>query len=114
MSDCTFCKIARGEVPAQVVFKNDELLAFEDINAVAPVHLLVIPRRHIATVNDLTDTDGELIGNMVLCARNLARQRKIAQSGYRVVVNCMSGAGQSVFHIHLHLIGGRAFQWPPG
>jgi histidine triad (HIT) family protein len=96
------------------VFENDELIAFEDITPVAPVHLLIIPKRHIATLNDVTDADAKLVGNMLLCARNLARERKVAEGGYRTVMNCMSGAGQSVFHIHLHVMGGRAFHWPPG
>jgi histidine triad (HIT) family protein len=114
MADCIFCKIAAGDIQAQVVFENDELLAFEDINPVAPVHILIIPKKHIETINDLTPADSELMGSMYLCAKNLASERGTAQSGYRTVVNCMSGAGQTVFHIHLHLLGGRGFQWPPG
>lgn len=114
MSHCTFCKIAKGEVPAQVVFANDELIAFEDISPAAPVHLLIIPKRHIATLNDLSPADAQVVGNMFLCAKNLARERNVSEAGYRTVMNCMSGAGQSVYHIHLHVLGGRAFHWPPG
>ena len=114
MADCIFCKIAGGDIQAQLVFESDELLAIEDINPVAPVHILIVPRKHIETINDLTSADSELLGNMFLCAKNLASERGISKSGYRAVMNCMSGAGQSVFHIHLHLLGGRVFQWPPG
>jgi histidine triad (HIT) family protein len=114
MADCIFCKIAGGDIQAQVVFENDEILAFEDVNPVAPVHILIIPKQHIETINDLTSANSELVGNMLLCARNLASERGISESGYRAVMNCMSGAGQSVYHVHLHLLGGRIFQWPPG
>lgn len=114
MSACIFCKIVDGEIPAKIVFESDELLAFEDINPVAPVHILIIPKKHVETINDLSPPDGELVGKLMICAKNLASERKIAQEGYRTVMNCMSGAGQSVFHIHLHLLGGRIFQWPPG
>lgn len=114
MADCIFCKIAAGEIPAKNVYESDSLLAFEDINPVAPVHILIIPKKHIETTNELAEEDKELIGEMTLCARDLAKERKIDESGYRMVLNCMSGAGQSVYHIHLHLLGGRVFQWPPG
>ena len=114
MSDCVFCKIAEGKIPAKKVFESDELLAFEDINAVAPTHVLIIPKKHIETINDLSSTDAALVGEMVLCAKNLASERNLSSDGYRVVMNCMAGAGQSVFHIHLHLLGGRVFHWPPG
>ena len=114
MADCVFCKIINGEISAQVVFENDELLAFEDINPVAPVHVLVIPKKHIETLNDLSSAEAELVGKLFVCARNLASERGISEGGYRTVMNCMSGAGQSVYHIHLHVLGGRIFQWPPG
>ena len=114
MADCIFCKITAGDIEAQVVFEDDELLAFEDINPVAPVHILIVPKKHIETINDLGRADSGLVGSMFLCAKNLASDRGISQSGYRTVMNCMSGAGQSVFHIHLHLLGGRIFRWPPG
>jgi histidine triad (HIT) family protein len=114
MADCVFCNITKGQIPAQAVFENDELLAFEDINPVAPVHILIVPKKHIETLNDLSESDAELVGKLFLCAKNLASERNISEAGYRTVMNCMSGAGQSVFHIHLHLLGGRIFQWPPG
>jgi histidine triad (HIT) family protein len=114
MADCVFCKIASGQIPAQIVFENDELLAFDDINAVAPVHILIIPKKHIETLSDLSTSDAALVGNMFLCAKNLASEKNVSEGGYRAVMNCMSGAGQSVYHVHLHLLGGRIFQWPPG
>lgn len=114
MPDCIFCKIINGDVPAQVVFEDDELLAFEDISPAAPQHILIIPRKHIDTINDLTESDAELVGKMFLCAKKLASKRGVDKEGYRTVMNCMSGAGQSVFHIHLHLLAGRVLSWPPG
>lgn len=114
MADCVFCKIVDGKIPAQVVFEDDELLAFEDISPVAPVHILIVPKKHIDTLNDLTSSNADVLGKMFLCAKNLATERHIAKEGYRAVINCMSGAGQSVYHIHLHLLGGRVLQWPPG
>ena len=114
MADCIFCKIIDGQIPSKVVFESEDLLAFEDISPVAPVHLLIIPKRHIETLNALSPADAELIGKLVLCAKNLAGEKNIAEEGYRTVMNCMSGAGQSVFHVHLHLLGGRVVQWPPG
>lgn len=114
MTDCIFCKIASGEVPAKLVFESDTLVAFEDINPVAPVHVLIVPRQHIATTNELGDSDRELVGDMMLCAKEIAKEKGIAEKGYRAVLNCMSGAGQSVYHLHMHVIGGRVLQWPPG
>jgi histidine triad (HIT) family protein len=114
VADCIFCKIIAGEIPAKTVHKSDTLVAFEDVNPVAPVHVLIVPRKHIETTNDLTDGDKELVGEMILCAKKIAADNNIDQKGYRTVLNCMSGAGQSVYHIHLHLLGGRVFQWPPG
>jgi histidine triad (HIT) family protein len=114
MEECIFCNITAGNIQAKVVFEDDELLAFEDINPVAPVHILIIPKRHIETINDLEKSDAELVGSMFLCAKKLASDRALSESGYRTVMNCMSGAGQSVFHVHLHLLGGRIFRWPPG
>lgn len=114
MSDCVFCKIAAGEIPARKVFESDELVAFEDINPVAPTHVIVIPRKHIETLNDVSAPDAALLGEMLLCAKNIASERNLSSDGYRMVLNCMSGAGQSVYHIHLHLLGGRVFHWPPG
>jgi len=114
MADCIFCKIASGEIDAKKVFEDEDLVAFEDIRPQAPVHILIIPRRHIATVNDLTDEDAELVGRLVLAARRIAAERGIAESGYRLVLNCNRDSGQEVFHIHLHLLGGRKMTWPPG
>ena len=111
---CLFCRIINGERPARVVYQDERLVAIEDINPQAPVHILVIPRRHIATLNDLTPDDEGLIGELVRRAAVVAKDRGIDQSGYRTVFNCNRGAGQSVFHIHLHLLGGRPMGWPPG
>jgi histidine triad (HIT) family protein len=113
MSDCLFCKIVEGEIPAKKVHEDDDLIAFEDIHPQAPVHLLIIPRRHIASLNEATPDDASLLGRIVLAARGLAEQRGIA-AGYRLVNNCGASAGQSVFHVHFHLLGGRAMGWPPG
>ena len=111
---CLFCRIINGERPARVVYQDERLVAIEDINPQAPVHILVIPRRHIATLNDLTPEDEGLIGELVRRAAIVAKDRGIDQSGYRTVFNCNRGAGQSVFHIHLHVLGGRRMGWPPG
>lgn len=111
---CLFCKIAQGEIPATVVFEDDDIMAFRDINPKAPTHLLIIPKRHIATINDTTDEDGKLLGNMILQARKLAQTEKLSEVGYRLVFNINSGGGQEVYHIHLHLLGGRQMTWPPG
>jgi Diadenosine tetraphosphate (Ap4A) hydrolase and other HIT family hydrolases len=114
MSECIFCKIAKGEIPAEVVYEDDQVLAFRDLNPQAPVHILVIPRRHIATLNDLDDGDAELMGRLHLAAKRIAADEGIAESGYRTVINCNAAAGQTVFHVHLHLLGGRPMGWPPG
>jgi len=113
-NECIFCKIAAEQIPSRKVYADDDVFAFEDINPQAPMHVLVIPRRHIRTLNDLVDTDDELIGRMYRAAAQVARDRSVAQSGYRVVSNCNSHAGQSVWHIHLHVLGGRPLHWPPG
>jgi histidine triad (HIT) family protein len=112
--DCLFCRIVKGEIPAKIVYKDDHVIAFEDINPQAPHHLLIIPQKHISTLNDLHADDNELIGQMVQTAKMLAKQFNIAEDGYRIVMNCNSGAGQTVFHIHLHMLGGRQLTWPPG
>ncbi|MDF1563562.1 MAG: histidine triad nucleotide-binding protein [Deltaproteobacteria bacterium] len=114
MSDCLFCKIAKGEIPAKVVHQTDDLLAFEDIAPQAPTHVLIIPRQHIATVNDLEEESAGLVGELFLAAKAIAAERGHEEGGYRLVMNCGEGAGQSVFHLHLHLLAGRALQWPPG
>lgn len=112
--DCLFCKIKDQEIPAKIVYQDDTVLAFEDINPQAPHHVLVIPKKHISTLNDLTDEDTALVGHMVKTAAQLAKELNIAEEGYRINLNCNRGAGQTVFHIHLHLLGGRPFSWPPG
>ena len=114
MSDCLFCKFINGEIQPNTVYEDDEVLAFRDINPQAPTHILVVPKRHIATLNDLQSEDGALIGKLYLTAQRIAREEGIDEAGYRTVVNCNEQAGQSVFHIHLHLLGGRAMRWPPG
>ncbi|MER2530808.1 MAG: histidine triad nucleotide-binding protein [Candidatus Competibacter sp.] len=114
MTDCIFCKIAAGEIPATKVYDDGEVLAFRDINPEAPVHLLVIPRRHIATLNDLTEADATLIGRLYLAAKQVAIELGVAENGYRTVINCNRDAGQIVFHVHMHLLAGRELGWPPG
>lgn len=114
MSDCLFCKIRDGQIPATVVYRDDHCLAFEDIKPVAPLHVLFIPNAHIASVNELTSEDTEKVGYLYLAAAKLAKERGLAETGYRLVMNCGRDAGQTVFHLHLHLLAGRALGWPPG
>ena len=114
MSDCLFCKVIAREIPAQLIHDDPELVAFKDINPQAPLHALIVPRRHIATLNDLQPGDDGLVGSMFRVAAALAREHGFAERGYRTVFNCNREAGQSVFHIHLHVLGGRALTWPPG
>ena len=111
---CLFCKIANREVPSDIVLEKDDLLAFKDVRPVAPVHALVIPKKHIAGINDASPEDGELLGHLVLAAREVATKLGIGASGYRLVVNTGPDAGQSVFHVHVHVLGGRPMAWPPG
>jgi histidine triad (HIT) family protein len=112
--DCLFCKILSGEIPAELVYESDTAVAFRDINPHAPTHVLVIPRKHISTINDIGEDDQAMIGSLFTAAKKIAEQEGIAEDGYRVVMNCNEGAGQSVFHIHLHMLGGRPMGWPPG
>ena len=112
--DCLFCKFVTGEMQPEVVHQNEDVLAFRDINPQAPTHVLIVPKRHIPTINDLTDADGAVIGKLFTAARDIARDEGLAEDGYRVTMNCNEGAGQTVFHLHLHLLGGRVFGWPPG
>ena len=114
MGDCLFCRIAAGEIPANIVHSDERMIAFRDINPQAPMHVLVVPRRHIATLNDLSPDDDGLVGAMMRRAAALAREDGYADRGYRTVFNCNADAGQTVFHIHLHVIGGRSLTWPPG
>lgn len=113
-SDCLFCNISAGDVPAELVYESDEAIAFRDINPKAPTHVLIIPRQHVETINDLEPGDAALVGNLFLVAQRIAKDEGIAENGYRVVMNCNSDAGQTVFHLHLHLLGGRQLDWPPG
>lgn len=112
--DCLFCKILAGDIPADIVYESETAVAFRDINPQAPTHVLVIPRRHIATINDIEPDDEPLIGSLYSAARQIAAAEGIEEHGYRAVMNCNEGAGQSVFHIHLHVLGGRSLGWPPG
>ena len=114
MSECLFCKIAEGEIKSDIVYTDDQVVAFEDVNPQAPVHTLVIPRKHVSTMNDLNDSDKELMGHLLSIGKKIANDKGIADKGYRLVFNTNREAGQSVFHIHLHLLGGRPMSWPPG
>ena len=114
MSDCLFCKMVAGEIKPDVVYEDDAVMAFRDVNPQAPLHVLVIPRVHIATTNDLTVENVDIVGKLYLAAKQIAADEGVAEPGYRMVMNCNPGAGQSVYHIHLHLLGGRAMAWPPG
>lgn len=114
MSDCIFCKIVDGDIPAEKVFEDDKVIAFRDMSPQAPHHFLVIPRKHIATLNDLAAEDEDTIGRMYSAAKQIASEHGFAESGYRAVMNCNADGGQTVYHIHLHVLGGRAMSWPPG
>jgi histidine triad (HIT) family protein len=112
--DCLFCNIAQRNIPATVVFEDQDIIAFRDIKPQAPTHILVIPKCHISTINDTQNKDTELLGAMILCAKKLAQEEGLSEQGYRLVFNVNSGGGQEVYHIHLHLLGGRQMTWPPG
>ena len=114
MSDCIFCKIGRKEIPSRIAYEDRQVVAFEDVNPQAPTHTLIIPKEHFATLNDISQEEEALLGHLMLVATRLAKEKGLQEEGYRLVANCMEGAGQSVFHIHLHLLGGRKFSWPPG
>jgi histidine triad (HIT) family protein len=114
VTGCLFCRIVAGEIPAAIVYQDDRLIAFKDINPQAPGHVLVIPRRHIASLNDLSAVDDALVGEMVRRASAIASEMGFSERGYRTVFNTNADAGQTVFHIHLHLLGGRRMEWPPG
>ena len=113
-TDCLFCKILAGDIPADIVYESATALAFRDINPQAPTHVLIIPRTHIATINDVNESDQSIVGSLYCAAREIAEAEGIAEEGYRAVMNCNAAAGQTVFHLHLHLLGGRALGWPPG
>ncbi len=114
MASCLFCRIIDGDIPSAKVFEDDQMIAFEDINPQAPMHVLVVPKAHVATLNDLEAGHDGLVGALVRRAAAIAAARGYAESGFRTVFNCNAGAGQTVFHIHLHVLGGRAMGWPPG
>ncbi|MEW6201149.1 MAG: histidine triad nucleotide-binding protein [bacterium] len=114
MDDCLFCKIAKGEIPTEFVYEDEHVVAFRDIKPVAPIHVLVIPRRHIVYVTDLSEKDGELLGKVYAAINKIAKSEGIAESGFRVVSNCKRDGQQMVLHLHFHIIGGRQMTWPPG
>lgn len=114
MDNCLFCKIASGEMSSEKVYSDENLMAIKDINPQAPTHLLIIPKKHFGTLMDIEDSDKELMGSVCTLAKFLAKENDLEASGFRLVLNCGSGAGQSVFHIHFHLLGGRPMKWPPG
>lgn len=114
MADSLFTKIIKREIPADIVFEDDKVIAFKDIDPKAPVHILIVPKKQIPTINDADNNDKELLGHLILAAKEIAKANKIDEKGYRLVFNCNEEAGQTVFHIHLHLMGGRPMLWPPG
>lgn len=114
MNACLFCKIIKKKIPAKIAYEDDRVLAFHDISPQAPAHILIIPKKHLASINDLTEQDSAIIGYLHLIAKKLARELNIAKSGFRLVINNGPDAGQAVNHIHLHVLGGRKLQWPPG
>lgn len=113
-NDCLFCRILAGEIPADIIYESDTAVAFRDINPKAPTHVLIIPRKHIATINHIEEEDQAIVGSLYGAARQIAEAEGLADAGYRVVMNCNEAAGQTVFHIHMHLLGGRVLTWPPG
>ncbi len=113
MTDCLFCKIVDGQIPAELIYEDETVVAFMDINPAAPFHALVIPRKHIATLDDATEPDQQILGKMQLVAAKIAREQGFAGDGYRTVMNCRENGGQTVYHIHLHLLAGKALGWPP-
>lgn len=113
MNTCLFCQIARRERPGKIIYEDEQSVAFEDIHPKAPIHILIVPRQHIATLVDADETDDRLLGHLLLVANRIARQIGIAERGFRVVINCNSEGGQAVYHLHLHLLGGRPLRWHP-
>jgi len=114
LEDCLFCRIASGEMDTDFVYEDEQLIVFKDINPQAPVHLLIVPKKHISDLNNLQSADNDLIGHVYQIAKKMAAEHDIAESGYRLVSNCGEQGGQTVYHIHFHLLGGRELQWPPG
>ena len=114
MSDCIFCKIVQKQIKSKIVYEDKYVLAFEDLNPKAPVHILIIPKKHLGRISDINEGNADLVGKLFLVAKKIAQEKEIEASGYRLIINCNEGAGQEVFHLHLHLLGGRKFSWPPG
>ncbi len=114
MEDCIFCKIINKKIPANIVFEDEKMIAFNDINPQAPIHILLIPREHFASLNDIPEEKKNILSHLLLKARQIAQEKEIAEKGYRIVLNTEKDSGQEVFHIHLHLLGGRRMHWPPG
>jgi histidine triad (HIT) family protein len=114
MEDCIFCKIIKKEIPASIVFEDEKMICFNDINPQAPTHILLIPREHFASLNDIPEEKKNILSHLLLKARQIAEEKGIAEKGYRIVLNTERDSGQEVFHIHLHLLGGRRMHWPPG
>lgn len=114
MNECLFCKMVTREITPEIVYENDDVLAFKDINPQAPVHVLIVPKRHVSTINDIEPADAELIGRLFLAAKEVALQEGVGERGYRTLMNCNADGGQLVFHVHLHLLAGRRMGWPPG
>ena len=114
MKDCLFCQIVARTIPATIVYEDDSAVAFEDVRPQAPVHVLVIPKRHVASVQELGRSDGPLLGDLLLCCTKIAQQKGLSDAGYRLVTNTGRSAGQTVFHLHFHVLGGRHMSWPPG
>lgn len=114
MTDCLFCKIAKGEIPAKIEYQDDLAVAFYDINPQAPIHIVIIPRKHIPTVIDIKKTDYEVMGYLYKVASKISEKESISKDGFRLVINCGKSAGQEIQHIHIHMLGGRDFGWPPG
>lgn len=112
--DCLFCKLVAGEIPATILYEDDQVIAFEDIMPQAPTHFLVIPKKHISTLNDLTEEDQAVMGALPIVASKVAKQKGVAEDGYRVIMNCNQDGGQTVYHIHMHVLAGRSLTWPPG
>jgi histidine triad (HIT) family protein len=114
MDDCLFCKIVNNEIPAELIFEDDRIVAFNDINPQAPIHVLIIPKEHFASLNDIPEEKKDILGHILLRARQIAQNLGIQENGYRIVLNTARDSGQEVFHIHFHLLGGRRMTWPPG
>lgn len=114
MTDCIFCKIATKTISSELIFENEALVAFHDIEPQAPYHILIIPKKHVATINDVTSEDSALLSQLLFTAKDLAQQFDLAESGYRILINCNQDGGQTVYHLHVHLLGGRSLHWPPG